>query len=36
MDYAVVLYFDKETESYFRDIIVSIAESEVSNYMRSC
>ena len=33
MDYAVVLYFDKETESYFRDIIVSIAESEVSNYM---
>ena len=33
MDYAVVLYFDKETESYFRDVIVSIAESGVGNYM---
>ena len=33
MDYAVVLYFDKETETYFHDIIVSIAESGASNYM---
>jgi len=33
MDYAVVLYFDKETESYFHDIIASIAHSGVSSYM---
>jgi len=33
MDYAVVLYLDKETESYFNDIIASIADSGASNYM---
>ena len=33
MDYAVVLYFDKATESYFRDIITAIANSGASNYM---
>ena len=33
MDYALVLYFDKETESYFNGIIDSIASSGVSNYM---
>ena len=33
MDYAIVLYFDEETEAYFTDIIASIAHSGASNYM---
>ena len=33
MDYAIMLCFDKETESYFNDIITSIAASGASDYM---
>jgi len=33
MDYAIILYFDEETESYFSNIIASIAESGASSYM---
>jgi len=33
MDYAVVLYLDHETESYFNNIIQSIANNGVSSYM---
>ncbi len=33
MDYALTLYFDKDTESYFNSIISSIANSGASSYM---
>ena len=33
MDYAVLLQFDKKTETYFNDIITSIADSGASIYM---
>jgi hypothetical protein len=33
MDYAAVLYLDKETEAYFSGIITAIAESGAGSYM---
>jgi len=33
MDYAIVLYFDRDTEDYFNKIINDIAHSGVNNYI---
>jgi len=33
MEYAMILCFDKDTESYFKNIITAIAESGASSYM---